>query len=89
MTLEEIREVYPSAAELIHWLENDIHAELSFSHWRRGMTTNDPQFTPERLTAMHKSHAATIPPDSPKAALVQQLDHPDFLKYVRAKLGCM
>lgn len=85
MTLEEARQHYPGAVDLIYWLDGQEVFELQLELHRQAERKFPGTFGPETLVKMHQS-AIT---DSDYRDLLPQAKHPDFLKYVRAKLGAV
>lgn len=86
MTLEEVRQHYPGAAELIYACETDpgLHNVTE-----RALAA---EATPEETLTLHSegiAHAMKEYPCVKTPPFLEQAYHPDFLKYLRAKFGCM
>jgi hypothetical protein len=85
-----LREAYPGAADAVEFHESDIRAEQCFEKARLR------NISPEELLARMKMVADQILDGPPESLIGQklviarlQMDHPDFMRYLAAKLGLM
>jgi hypothetical protein len=85
MTVDEIAAAYPGAAGAVRLTEHPLLEKTwALARGRR--------VAPSRLVVVFKNMAAlttSIIPGGEVGAALPQMDHPDFLRYVRAKLGAV
>jgi hypothetical protein len=86
LTREEIEKRYPGAVEAVLWHE---HPTLKEAIW--GTIAGEGNvLSPEVLLAIFKQiggQPIEYVPDRPMKNFIHQLDHPDFMRYIRDKLA--
>ena len=90
MTLDELRTAYPSSPDAVERYD-DASAELAWQECRTaGMGIDETiQQMKEAMRAFLPLRAQIGHPIPKANQILQQMDHPDFRRYVAAKLGMM
>ena len=92
MTEEELREAYPGAADLI--VVNEFGCDgapkenLDYM-WEVARKTSKPPAEIVSILKQSAEWAVATTSIGPLTGKLHQFDHPDFLRYVSAKLGAM
>ena len=86
MTLEECQEHYPGSVRAVYLYESIPFLRASLDYLRDAKVETPEGFVRDQCDRMRvrverKEHLAD--------EQLAQLEHPDFLKYVRARFGCM
>ncbi len=85
MTPEDAREHYPGAARLVHLFETNETIQHMI-RMDREESVSPERFITEQVQDMRKRLQRGW---GGAAEVIEQMQHPDFLKYIRAKLGGM
>ena len=92
MTEEELRAAYPGAADLVVLNELEsvgISGIILNSLWEAARKSGKPPAELVRILKQSAEMAIADIPTGPLTGKLHQFDHPDYLRYVSAKLGAM
>ncbi len=73
-------EVYPGAVNAIRWIGDSLDGP-----W--GLVTIAPEEVVSRCLGAIQTTIAILGPDEESNVVRQELAHPDFLRFVKAKMG--
>ena len=85
MTLEELKAAYPGCPDAVEWHESRMCNIVVWPMQR--MIGENPHQTLERLKLAYEDCVRMTGGGPEIRKMRPQMDHPDFMKYIKAKLG--